>query len=385
MSDNDVWELVDLPKGYKPIGCKWVFKTKRENKGNVERYKARLVAKGYTQREGIDFTETFSPVSTKDSFRLVMALVAHFDLELHQMDVKTAFLNGDLSEKVYMSQPEGLKENGKENMVCRLKRSIYGLEQASRQCSDVNLLNDTKRILSANFDMKDLGEASFVLGIEIYRNRSRNLLGLSQRAYINRVLKRFNMQTCKAGDVPVVKGDKLSNEQCPKNDLEKDAMKVIPYASAIGSLMYAQVAAKKVMRYLQRMKDFMLVYRRVDNLKVVGYSDSDFGGCSDDYKSTSGYIFRLDGGAISWKSVKQSLIASSTMYAEFVACYGASSQAVWLRNLILELQVVDSIFRPIVIYCDNNAVVFYSKNNKISTSSKHMEIKYLTVKDLVKK
>ena len=132
MSDNDVWELVDLPKGYKPIGCKWVFKTKKDNKGNVERYKARLVAKGYTQREGIDFTETFSPVSTKDSFRLVMALVAHFDLELHLMDVKTAFLNGDLSEEVYMSQPEGFKENGKENMVYRLKRSIYGLKQASR-------------------------------------------------------------------------------------------------------------------------------------------------------------------------------------------------------------------------------------------------------------
>ena len=156
-----------------------------------------------------------------------------------------------------MSQPEGFKENGKENMVCRLKKSIYGLKQASRQwylkfdkivtsfgfienkfdqcvymkvngskyifmvlyideillaSSDMNLLNDTKSILSTNFNMKDLGEASFVLGIEIYRDRSRNLLGLSQRAYINRVLKRFNMQTCKAGDVLVVKENKLSNE-----------------------------------------------------------------------------------------------------------------------------------------------------------------------------
>ena len=113
MSDNDVWELVDLPKGYKPIGCKWVFKTKRYNKGNVERYKARLVTKGYTQRESIDFTETFSLVSTKDSLRLIMALVAHFDLELHQMDFKIAFLNGDLSKKVYMLQPEGFKQMGK--------------------------------------------------------------------------------------------------------------------------------------------------------------------------------------------------------------------------------------------------------------------------------
>ncbi|RVW64728.1 Retrovirus-related Pol polyprotein from transposon TNT 1-94 [Vitis vinifera] len=340
MSDNDVWELVDLPKGYKPIGCKWVFKTKRDNKGNVERCKARLVARGYTQREGIDFTETFSPVSTKDYFRLVMALVAHFDLELHQMDVKIAFLNENkFNQCVYM------KVNGSKYIFM-----VLYIDDILLASSNVNLLNDTKRILSANFDMKDLGEASFVLGIEIYRDRSRNLLGLSQIAYINRVLKRFNMQMCKAGDVPVVNGDKLSNEQCPKNDLEKNTMKTISYASAISSLMYAQVctrpniafivnvlrrylsnpghdhwvAAKKVMRYLQRTKDFMLVYRRVDNLEVVGYSDSDFGGCSDDRKSTLGYIFML-------------------------------------------------------------AVVFYSKNNKISTGSKHMEIKYLTVKDLVKK
>ena len=133
MSDNDVWELVDLPKVYKPIGCKWVFKTKRDNKGNVERYKTRLVAKEYTHREGIDFIETFSPISTKDSFRLIMALVAHFDLELHQMDVKKTFLNSDLSEEVYMLQPKGFKANGKENKVCKFKRSIYGIKQASRQ------------------------------------------------------------------------------------------------------------------------------------------------------------------------------------------------------------------------------------------------------------
>ncbi|RVW48870.1 Retrovirus-related Pol polyprotein from transposon TNT 1-94 [Vitis vinifera] len=266
---------------YKLIGCKWVIKTKRDNKGNVERYKARLI----------------------------MVSVSHFDLEFHQINVKTTFLNGDLSEEVYMSQPEGFEANGKENM--------------------------------------DFKEASFVLGIEIYRDRSRNLLGLSQRAYINHVLKRFNMQMCKTGDVPIVKGDKISNEQCPKNDLEKDVMKTIPYASVVGSLMYAQVAAKKVIRYLQRTKDFMFVYRRVDNLEVVGYSDSDFGGCSDDRKSTLGYIFMLAGGVISWKSVKHSLIASSTMYVEFVACYGASSQVVWLRNLISEFKLLIPYFDPL--------------------------------------
>ena len=105
MSSNDVWDLEDIPKGAKTVGCKWVYKTTYDSNGNVEKYKARLLAKGFTQREGVDYNETFSPVSCKDSFRIIMALVAHFDLELHQMDVKTAFLNGDLKENVYMKQP----------------------------------------------------------------------------------------------------------------------------------------------------------------------------------------------------------------------------------------------------------------------------------------
>ena len=133
MAHNDVWDLVDLPLGCKPLGCKWVFKTKCSPDGKVERYKAKLVAKGYSQRDDIDYKETFSLIPTKDVFCVVMALVAHFDLELHQMDVKTTFLNGDLFEEVYMVQPDGFAKKGKEHLVCRLKKSIYGLRQASRQ------------------------------------------------------------------------------------------------------------------------------------------------------------------------------------------------------------------------------------------------------------
>ncbi|XP_062075278.1 secreted RxLR effector protein 161-like [Humulus lupulus] len=188
-------------------------------------------------------------------------------------------------------------------------------------------------------------------------------------------------------------------------------MSNVPYASVVGSLMYAQVctrpdiafvvnvlgrylsdpgrdhwvAAKKVLRYLQRTKNFMLVYKQVENLRAVGYSDSDFGGYVGDLKSTSGYIFTLVGATIYCKSVKQTLITSSTMYAKFVSCYGASLQAVWLKNLITEIQVVDYISLPMLIYCDISAVVFFAKNNKISGASKHMEMKYLTVRDLVKK
>ena len=133
MNANKIWDLEIIHKWAKTIGCKWVYKTKLDSQGNIERYKARLVAKGFTQREGIDYNETFSPVSCKDSFRIIMALVVYYNLELYQMDVKMAFLNRDLEENVYMAQPKGFVMEGKEQMGCRLKKSIYRLKQASRR------------------------------------------------------------------------------------------------------------------------------------------------------------------------------------------------------------------------------------------------------------
>ncbi|KAK2975463.1 hypothetical protein RJ640_003616 [Escallonia rubra] len=198
--------------------------------------------------------------------------------------------------------------------------------------SDMHMSHETKNFMSKNFDMKDLGEASYVIGIEIHRDRSRGILGLSQRAYIEKVLKR--------------------------NQLEQDEMERIPYALAVGSLMYAQVCtrpdiahvvgmlgryqinpgmghwkvAKKVMRYLQGTKDFMLIYRKSDNLEVIGYSDFDYTGCVDTLKSTSGYVFMLAEEDVSWKSAKQPLVASHTMEAEFVACFEASCHGVWCNS-----------------------------------------------------
>ncbi|RVW65982.1 Retrovirus-related Pol polyprotein from transposon TNT 1-94 [Vitis vinifera] len=455
MKCNDVWDLVELPNGVKTIGCKWVFKTKKDSLGNIERYKARLIAKGFTQKEGIDYTETFSPVSKKDSLRIILALVAHFDLELQQMDVKTAFLNGELEEEVYMKQPEGFPSSDGEQLVCKLKKSIYGLKQASRQwylkfhniissfgfvenvmdqciylkvsgskvcflvlyvddillaTNDKGLFHEVKQFLSKNFDMKDMGEASYVIGIKIHRDRFKGILGLSQETYINKVLERFRMKNCSPSVSPIVKGDRFNLNQCPKNNLEREQMKNIPYASAVGSLMYAQVctrpdiafavgmlgryqsnpgidhwkAAKKVMRYLQGTKDYKLMYRRTSNLEVVGYSDSDFAGCVDSRKSTSGYIFILAGGAISWRSVKQTMTATSTMEAEFISCFEATSHGVWLKSFISGLRVMDSISRPLSIYCDNSAAVFMAKNNKSGSRSKHIDIKYLAIRERVK-
>jgi hypothetical protein len=132
MSTNEIWDLEEISKGAKTVGCKWVYKTKYNSQENIDKFKARLMAKGYTQREGIDYNEIFSPVSCKDSFRIIMALVAHYNLELHQMDVKIAFLSGNLDETIYMAQPKDFVMKGKKKLGCHLKKSIYGLKQASR-------------------------------------------------------------------------------------------------------------------------------------------------------------------------------------------------------------------------------------------------------------
>ena len=186
-------------------------------------------------------------------------------------------------------------------------------------------------------------------------------------------------------------------------------MKNIPYTSAVGSLMYAQVctrldiafavrvlgryqsnpginhwrAAKKMMRYLQRTKDYILMYRRTYSLEVIGYFDAEFAGCVDSRKSTSGYIFKLANGAVSWRSAKQTLTATSIMEVEFIFRLEASSHGIWLKSFISGHRIVDSISRPLKLYCDNSVTVFMAKNNKSGSRSKHINIKYLAIRERV--
>ncbi|RVW95647.1 Retrovirus-related Pol polyprotein from transposon TNT 1-94 [Vitis vinifera] len=264
-------------------------------------------------------------------------------------------------------------------------------------------------MLSTHFDMKDLGEASYVLSIKILRDRANGVLKLSQRTYIEKILKRFNMHNYSSTRVPILKGDKFSKAQCPQNDDEREEMRIIPYLSLVGSLMYAQVctrpniafvvgmlgrylsnpesqhwkAAKKVLRYLQGTKDLMLTYQRTNILDVVGFCDVDFVGCIDDKKSTMSYIFVMAGEVVSWKSVEQTLTTSSTMEAEYVAYYEAYCHAIWMRNFILVLGVVDSISRPLKLFSDNSAVVAFSKNTRSTSRSKHIDVKFYFVKEKV--
>ncbi|KAK0594104.1 hypothetical protein LWI29_010146 [Acer saccharum] len=218
MFDNKVWSLVDLPKGIKPIGCKWVYKRKRGMDGKVETFKARLVAKGYTQKEGIDYEETFSPVAMLKSIRILLSIAASLDLEIWQMDVKTAFLNGSLDESIYMMQPEGFIEKGQWIRIKgdKLVFLILYVDDILLIGNDVGVLTSVKEWLAKQFDMKDLGEASFILGI----------------------------QDSKKGMLPFRHGIKLSKEQVPKNEHEEQFMSRVPYASAVGSLMYAMLCTR---------------------------------------------------------------------------------------------------------------------------------------------
>ena len=220
------------------------------------------------------------------------------------------------------------------------------------------------------------------------------------------------MQDCTAGPIPMSKGDKLNKKQCPTNALQREQMKNKPYAQLIGSLMYAQVctrpdlsyavgilsrfqsnpgiehwtAGKKILRYLQGTKSHHLVYRKVKELEVVGYTDSDFASnYPSSNKSTTGYVFTMAGGAIAWRTVKQDLITTSTMQAEYLAIYEGACEGLWLRNFLIQTKAVDSIARPMKIYCDNSAAVYFSKNNKRSTNSKHIDLKYYSVRQRVKR
>ncbi|PNX87842.1 retrotransposon protein putative Ty1-copia subclass, partial [Trifolium pratense] len=389
MKINKVWTLVEASKGIKPIGCKWVYKKKIGADGKVETYKARLVAKGYRQKEGIDYDETFSPVAMIKSIRILLAIAAYYDYEIWQMDVKTAFLNGELKEEVYMTQPEGFTSLSDHNKVCKLQRSIYGLKQASRswnirfnntiekfnfvKCeeepcvykkisgssiiflvlyvddillfgNDIPSMQSTKVWLSEQFSMKDLGEAAYILGIKIYRDRSKRLLGLSQSMYIDTILKRYNMEKSKRGYLPVGMGVSLSRENCPKTLEERERMSRVPYASAVGAIMYTMTCTrpdvayalgvtsryqanpgeehwkvvKTILKYLRRTKDQFLIYGNSE-LSLKGYTDASFASDKDDSKSISGYVFTLNGGAISWKSSKQATVADSTTEAEYIA------------------------------------------------------------------
>ncbi|KAK1610010.1 hypothetical protein QYE76_033683 [Lolium multiflorum] len=454
MYDNKVWTLVDLPDSRKAVENKWIFKRKTDADGNITVYKARLVAKGFRQIQGVDYDETFSPVAKLKSVRILLAIAAFFDYEIWQMDVKTAFLNGDIEEELYMVQPKGFVDPKNADKVCKLQRSIYGLKQASRswnrrfdkvikdfgfiQChgeaciykkvsgssvaflilyvddilligNDIELLSSVKGYLNNSFSMKDLGEASYILGIKIYRDRSRRLIGLSQSTYLDKILKKFRMDESKKGFLPMLPGKVLSKTQGPATAEERERMSQIPYASAVGSIMYAMLctrpdiahavsltsryqsdpgmehwtAVKNILKYLKRTKDMFLCYGGDQELVVTSYTDASWNTDPDDSKSQSGYVFILNGAAVSWASSKQCTVAKSSTESEYIAASEASSEAVWMKRFIVELGVVPSALDPFVIYCDNMGAIANAQEPRSHKRLKHIKLRYHSIREYI--
>ncbi|GJX14652.1 retrotransposon protein, putative, ty1-copia subclass [Tanacetum coccineum] len=386
MKDNQVWNLVDLLPNCKTVGSKWLFKKKTDMDGNIHTYKARLVAKGFTQTYEVDYEETFSPIADIKAIRILIAITAYYDYEIWKIDVKTAFLNGRLNEDVYMVQPEGFVNPKHSIRVCKLQGSIYGLKQASKSWNkrfdeeikkygftqnldepcvykrasgsiivflilyvddillmgnNIPMLQDVKSWLGKCFAMKDLDEAAYILGIKIYRDRSRRLTGLSQNAYIDKILKQFKMDTSKRGTIPMQPNVDFIRSQGPSTPAEVKRMKGVPYASAVGSIINT--------------KDMFLVYGgdSTTELGVTCYTDASSETDRDDPRSQTGFVFVMNGGAVDWKSSKQSTTVISSMEAQYIVAAEAAMEAIWICKFISGLGVLPSIDKPMDMYCDN--------------------------------
>lgn len=442
------------------MGYKWVFKLKLNPDNSIARYKARLVAKGYSQVPGQDFTETTSLVARLASYRAILSLTAKLNLEAHHLDIETAFLNGSLDEEIYMKAPDGFTGN---NGIWRLLKSLYGLKQASyvwnklldstlkklgfNRCNkdtcvylyqmgkifailavhvdDMLIVSNSKPKLAEiklnlakHFKVKDLGEVNFLLGIEITRNRQTGIVELSQQAYIEQLLKRFNLQDVKPAMTLLLPGIRLTQDDCPSTDEEKEDMANVPYASLVGALMYAAIGtrpdiafavgalsrflsnpgrhhwneAKRVLSYLKGTSSYAIRYHSQESSvgRVIGYSrgvaiqpsgghiegfsDSDWAGCVDTRRSTSGFIWMMNGGAVSWRSKLQSIVALSSTEAEYVGATPAVQEILWLRDLLHELKVIDD--SPSILNMDNRGAVYLTRGAGDSNKTKHIDIRY---------
>ncbi|KAL0293379.1 UNVERIFIED_CONTAM: Retrovirus-related Pol polyprotein from transposon RE1 [Sesamum radiatum] len=438
---NDTWELAERPKDKEVIGVKWIYKTKLNADGSIQKHKARLVAKGYSQLPGIDYTETFAPVARLDTIRALVAIAANKKWKIYQMDVKSAFLNGYIDEEIYVEQPQGFVAKGCEEKVLRLKKALYGLKQAprawysridnyfmnqgfrrslseptlyvKRQGNDTlivslyvddliytgnneKMIHDFKEDMMKTFEMSDLGLMHFFLGIEI--NQEKEGIFICQKKYTETLLKKFKMESCKTVTTPLVTGEKYKKE----DGSEKVDGSI--YRSLIGSLLYltatrpdimfatsllsrfmqspSQVhygAAKRILRYLQGTKDFGIWYKSTNDAKLVGYTDSDWAGSADDMKSTSGYTFSLGSGIFSWASKKQATVAQSSAEAEYIAAAAASNQATWLRRILEDMGEKQE--EPTTIYCDNKSAIAITKNPVQHNRTKHIDIKYHALRE----
>lgn len=438
--ENDTWKLVSLPKGRKAIPCKWIFRVKMNADGSVDKYKARLVIKGFHQKRGIDYEQTFSPVTRMATVRSVLSVAANEGMAMAQFDVSTAFLYGSLDEEIFMRQPEGYDDGS--GRVCLLRKSLYGLKQAPRcwnRCildffreigfetseadpcllirktgcgkiivalyvddglvagSSQQLIDEFIKELNSRFKITTK-PASYFLGIEI-ENRGDGIK-IIQTSYVKKILRRFGMDTCKPVSTPIVK-DSTPSEKVDMSYMRSN------YRQIVGALAYLMVCTrpdiayavsivsrslekpeaedcvrlKRIMRYLQYTPDLGIIYKKHYKEGILEcYSDADHAGDVSTGRSTSGVLCMYAGGAISWLSQRQTSVAISTTEAEIVAASEAARETVWLSRLLKDLVVLKKI--P-CLRVDNEAAIRLAENPEFHRRTKHIRIRHFFVRELV--
>ncbi|GJW77155.1 retrotransposon protein, putative, ty1-copia subclass [Tanacetum coccineum] len=408
MKDNEVWDLVKLSPNSKTVSSKWLFKKKTDMDGVVHTYKARLVAKGYTQTSWIDYEETFSPVADIRAIMILIAIAAYYNYEIWQMDVKTAS-SIDISLKRLKQASKqwnkrfdneikkfGFTQNHDEPRVY-LKASgsnvtflILYVDDILIMGKNIPMLQGVKTYLGRCFAIKDLGEAAYILGIKIYRDRSRQLICLCQSAYIEKILKRYHTENSKCGSIPMQDKLRLSKSQGTSTPAELKRMQNVPYASGVVSIMYTVRCTRHDVAFAQNITSRSqlnpgdLHWTIVKNiLKVSCYTDAGYLTNADDLKSQTGYVFVLNGGAVDWKSAKQSIFATSSAEAEYIAAYDASKEAVWVRKFISGLGVVPTIEEPISMYCDNTGAITIANESGITKGARHFCAKVHYLREVI--
>ncbi|KAK0588038.1 hypothetical protein LWI29_033242 [Acer saccharum] len=439
---NEVWTLVPRPKTTNVIGTKWIFRNKSDEDGNIVRNKARLVAQGYSQIEGIDFEETFAPVARLESIRLLLSISCVHKFKLHQMDVKSAFLNGFLQEEVFVEQPKGFVDAHHPNHVYRLKKALYGLKQAprawyerltqslvdnnyTRGSVDKTLFikrdndelfiaqiyvddivfgstNNTKvqqfvDVMSLEFEMSLVGELSYFLGLQI--RQMHDGIFITQAKYAKNLVKKFGLEKAKHCDTPMSTTLKLSKDASGKS------VEQTLYRGMIGSLLYLTASrpdisfsvgvcakyqadpkeshlssVKRIIRYVNGTSNYGIWYSFDTNASLVGFSDADWAGNCDDRKSTSGGCFFLGNNLVSWFCKKQNSISLSTAEAEYIAAGSGCTQLLWMKQMLVDYGFNQG---TLTLFCDNMSAINISKNPVQHSRTKHIDIRHHFIRELV--
>ncbi|KAI3702067.1 hypothetical protein L6452_27705 [Arctium lappa] len=437
---QEVWDLVDLPKGHRAIDTKWIFRNKKDERRIVIRNKERLVAQGYTQEEGIDYEEVFAPVARVEAIRLFLVYASYMKFKVYQLDVKSAFIYGTIDEEVYVYQPPGFENPSYTDRVYKLTKALYCLHQAPRAWYDTlstyllengfergiidknlfikrskkdillvqiyvddniigstqdQMCRDFEKLMHKSFKMSSMGDLTFFLGHQV--KQQKDGIFISQSKYVKNILDKYGLSDSKPASTPMETHKQITAA------LEGEDVDVHLYRSMIGSIMYLTAsrpdimfpvcvcarfqvkpkqshlqAVKRIFRYLKGKPRLGLWYPYESNFDLIAYSESDLGGANMDRKSTSGGCQLLGARLVSWKCKKQTIVSLSTTEAEYIAAASCCSQVLWIQNQMLDYGVT---FLHTPIFIDNSSAVSIVKNPVKHSKTKHIEIRYHFIRD----